>query len=551
MHFDTASRDILNYAMSEESQSSDIEELLKLDEIAQRKRDYFKALLDEQRDKSGHLLAHKAEMGDTLSFISTVTLGWAAQHVGLAKELPIWENKTDEDGRIKIDEETLEELRQREPDWRRQLTMVRYLALKNHHKFPPILVAAWQDWVGNPKSEKWDNKIATANSINVTELDSKGTYMDLDYEETGFFALDGQHRIMAIRGLQELLRDGRLPGKKANGQEVRGRSISTDSLVAELDKHSPDPEHTGKARLQSLLDESIGIEIIPSVFMGDTYESALRRLRSIFVHVNRTAKPLAKGTLAQLDEDDGYAIVARRVMLLHKLLRNKRVKMDKENLTATSFEYTTLVTLTKVAQEYLIEFKSDWESLEKGDLPFRPHDDDLDRAVEIMLEYFDQLSRLPSHQHLIEQIDLSCAVYRKDDENENIFFWPIAQMAYAEATGYLTYEKGISLSDITDKVFNAEKGPDKDKKLRLKIPKSIWFGVLCDVVDKRMRRTKQYQDLCTRLLIYLLGGVMAAEERKALLEEYRLARRTSDGKCIGLEGDPVEPNELTLPPLWD
>lgn len=527
-----------------------------LDELALKQRRVLLDLLDAQREKRNHQFAILADMGKTRSYITSVSLRWVAEHVRFARDLPVWERKKDDAGRIIVDEETMEELRQREPDWSRQLPMARYIAIREYHKFPPILVAAWKDWVNNPSSSSWIHGVASEDSITSVPLDSKSAYVDLDCEATNFYALDGQHRLMAIRGIRDLLNDRRLDKKTPTGTVVANKGITIEEAVVEREKHNPSLPGTAEPELQSLMNESIGIEIIPAVLNGETSKAALRRLRNIFVHVNRTAKPLSKGTLAQLDEDNGFAIVARRTMVKHKLLKTeKRVLIGKGQVKDISFEYTTLETLVEIAKLYLgrAEPYGDWYAKDAGDLPFRPDDGELGEGVSSLMQYFDLLSRLPSHQELIQDHKKSSADFRKtksgeEEPNDNILFRPIAQMALADAVRYIVDERELSLEKVMDKLAKAEKKGD----LRLRSKKSVWFGVLCDVVEMNMRKTSFYRVLCTQLLIYLLGGGATNKDtREELLDDIRKARRTGDDEsCVGYDGTVISAKNLELPAPW-
>ena len=84
--------------------------------------------------------------------------------------------------------------------------MTAYLATRRHPKFPPLLLVAYQHWVYDDGSDKWapDGK-AMHDSLTLTGLEPSGTYWDLDDSDTFFYALDGQHRLMAIQGLNELV----------------------------------------------------------------------------------------------------------------------------------------------------------------------------------------------------------------------------------------------------------------------------------------------------------------------------------------------------------
>ena len=115
----------------------------------------------------------------------------------------------------------------------------------------------------------------------------------------------------------ELLKTGKLDVYNKDKKAI-GDPITLDDLIEEYDL---DP-----LVLQSLSKEKVGIEIIPAVIKGETYEEARRRVRSVFVHVNRMAISLSKGQLVLLNEDDGFSIVSRRLAITHPLLKDRDEK---------------------------------------------------------------------------------------------------------------------------------------------------------------------------------------------------------------------------------
>ena len=53
-----------------------INDVIQMDE---RNRQALSLLLEQQREKDGHLFALSTRMGETSSYITTVTLGWVAK----------------------------------------------------------------------------------------------------------------------------------------------------------------------------------------------------------------------------------------------------------------------------------------------------------------------------------------------------------------------------------------------------------------------------------------------------------------------------------------
>ena len=319
----------------------------------ERRRRALRGLLDWQQDKKNHQIALPTTMGSSKSYLISVSLRWIASNVNFARDLPIFKEHLREGSHeISINDTTIINLQQREPDYRRQLPMAIYLASREHHKFPPLFLVAYQNWAYDRESDKWGpDGCALESSLNVKSLDSRSALVDLDTTNTSYFALDGQHRLMAIKGLQELL-DGRLNAKKKDGSPLSGQSVSRDEVEIQNLAWS----ERGMDPLQNVLDEVIGVEILPAVQINDTYEKAVSRLRNIFVDVNENAKRLEKGEISLLDENDGFRIVARTLMVRHPIFKKGqelRVDTKRDRLAETSEDYTTLTTIVRIAMEYL------------------------------------------------------------------------------------------------------------------------------------------------------------------------------------------------------
>lgn len=359
-------------------------------------------LLERYLSDQDQLFVQKTQMGTTQGYLSSVSLEWLARRVHFALELPLFRRKYDpETNNIIRDSETVEELQQRPLDWSRQSHLAQYLAVLNNHKFPPILVVISQDWVNDPTASEWDFEHRAKVSVdNFTSLDKNDSIGLLNIGENySIFALDGQHRLMGIQGLMELLKTGKLEVYN-KVKKATGNPITLDELIEEYDL---DP-----IALQSLAKEKIGVEIIPAVIKGETYEEARRRVRSVFVHVNRMAMSLSKGQLVLLNEDDGFAIVSRRLAITHPLLKdrdekdwNPRVNWDSATISNKSTVLSTLQALQDMTEGYLKYKFPHWKSKDKKNLiALRPDDKEIEEGLKLLSELFDGLASLPSYRQL-------------------------------------------------------------------------------------------------------------------------------------------------------
>ncbi|MBE9226204.1 DGQHR domain-containing protein [Phormidium sp. LEGE 05292] len=504
-------------------------------------------LLDRYLGRNDQILVQKIEMGGSEAYIGSVTLEWFASRVRFASRLPLLRQKFDSHTEnVEIDAESIEEIQQRPLDWTRQASLAQYLAARKHHKFPPVLVVINQPWVDVPHANEWNSQgraIKSAANFMPLDKDNKVGLLDVSPDVT-IFALDGQHRLMGVQGLMELLQTGKLPRYKKD-KKPSGSVITIDDL---REQYQVDPVY-----LQNLAKEKIGIEFISAVIPGETYEEARRRVRSIFVHVNLMAVPLTKGQLAQLDENDGFSIVARKVAVTHSLLkdtkgRNPRVNWDSATVAAKSTVLTTLQALKEMSERYLQHKFPHWKPLEKkGLIPLRPEDDELEEGIENFKDVFDNLANLLSFQRLeyggTETSDLRRFSFEKPAGEGNLLFRPVGQIALFQALGILVFKKGFSLESVFEKLqkYDADGGFSN-----MESPQSLWYGILFDANKKRVLVSGR--DLAAKLIVYLVGGIEDDMERAEIRRAVAEARTVED-RAIGFNGKFVEPRKVGLPTL--
>ena len=528
-------------------------------------KEALRLLLDWRRDKEGHHVALPASMGTSKSYLVSVSLGWIAANVYFARDLRIFKEFLRKDSMaIDINDVTAEYLQQRAPDYTRQLPMAMYLATREHHKFPPLLLVAYQDWVYDETHDMWGpHGRARESSLNVLGLDTKACVVDLDVANTEYFALDGQHRLMAIKGLKDLLDNGRLSARKKDGTAIAGKDMTRDEIEGYFEERGLDPN-----KLQGAMDEVMGVEIIPAVQNRETFRESVSRLRNVFVDVNENAKRLERGELTLLDENDAFRIVARTVMTKHPLFKDGsgglNVNTKSNQISERSQNYTVLNALVSIAQAYLGERPefNGWKDTvldlkgKRGVGPLRPTDGEIEKGLAQLSMYFDALVTLPSHQSMISyfssdgKVGKSPADFR-GDSGRNILFRPIAQVALARATARLQKDKGVDLNDMMAVLSRHEESGELD----LTSENAPWFGILCDPMGK-VRRQKKYEDICVEMMIYLLGGDFDHEQRrKKLLKDFfeaRLGGEDDSGEPMArdLSGELKMEDEFSLPDPW-
>lgn len=502
-------------------------------------------LLDQLLGKKDQILVQQTKMGNVAAYVGSVTLEWFANRVKFASTLPILQNKYNpETENIEIDADSIDEVQQRPLDWSRQAPLVQYLAARKNHKFPPVLVVINQPWVDNAKADEWDSEgCAKKATTNFIPLDKNGTVglLNVAEENVSIYALDGQHRLMGVQGLLELLKTGKLRRFKKD-KTPNDSYITLDELI---DSSQIDADY-----LQNLPQEKIGIEFICAVNAGETYTEAKQRVRSIFVHVNLMAAPLTKGQLTQLNEDDGFAIVARKIAVTHPLLADKenrkpRINWNSATVAKNSTVLTTLQALQDMSTKYLGQKFLHWQPLEKGLISMRPEYEELQEGIADFTELFDYLASLPSYKILDHEDTpvLRRFSFEKGGGEGNILFRPVAQVALAQALGILVFKKGLSLETIFKKLrkFDRQGGFSE-----MEFPHSVWYGVLYDPNKKRVQVAGK--ELAVKLLVYILGGMKdqmeVAQLRKALADA-----RTMEDHSIGFDGKLVDQQDVGLPSI--
>ncbi len=485
------------------------------------------------------ILVQRTNMGGSEAYIGAVTLQWLADRVKYASEMSLLSEQHQPGAKnIEIDSETIEVIQQRPLDWSRQAGLVQYLAARTTHKFPPVLVTIDRGWVDNIHADEWGRGGKANESAAIfTAIDGNSSVGLLDVgESVRIYALDGQHRLMGVQGLMELLSTGELARYNKDRYPV-GQNITRAQLG------------TSEEYLANLPQETIGIEFISAVVKGETQLAARRRIRSIFVHVNLMAIALSKGQLAQLDENDGFAIVARNIAVNHPLLkdipgRKPRVNWDSATVATKTTVLTTLQALQDMAAKYLQHQFPHWKpQAQKGLVPLRPDSAELELGIAAFSQLFDRISKFTSYGRLQgeDTTQLRRFSFEPGGGEGHILFRPVGQVAFAQGVGMAVFKKKMAETEVFRKLdrYDADGGFS-----HINTPQSLWYGILYDPNKKRILVSGR--DLAAKLIVYLLGGVDNDFDR-AELRRYVAEARTVGEYAMSFEGKLVTPKEVGLP----
>lgn len=230
-----------------------------------------------------------------------------------------------------------------------------------------------------------------------------------------YFALDGQHRLKAIKELLD-------PGSELYKDAPEGFDKEEQSVVL----------------------------VVPGE--AETPAQFKERFRRLFGHLNRYAKPMDLATSIIMDEDDAVAISTRRLFNEHEFFKTIGAQKDSRVIDTTKGSNITNPKsphLTKLEVLYGInrtllstrkrELNGWFDSGEKLDefIRFRPEDSTLDSIYLELSNYWDGLlAALPVLRSEASKMRNHAVIDSDEetDEQDLLLFWPIGQLVLAQVS---------------------------------------------------------------------------------------------------------------------
>lgn len=376
-------------------------------------------------------------------------------------------------------------------DWvQRELTgrvgnIVDYLLNQKERFFNAIIVGVHE---GEPEWYAIDireNPVLGAPQIEATLSDSPGI-IKLTGDEK-MFAIDGQHRVEAIK----------LALKKK---------------------------------------PSLGNEHLAVIFIAHrTTQKGRRRTRRLFSTLNREAKPVSRGEIVALDEDDAFAITVRRLVTEYQGLnpgftanisakglvffgRNYELRGDnRSSITSilALYDLVGIMALPRVGGGKGLRNKLTKKT--------RPSDQELENVYKNHVLFWESLRRhIPEINEVLgsDPKDELAAKYRRVDGG-HVLFRPAGQKAFASATRVLM-DRGKSLDESVVSLSQTV----------LQLNQRPWIGVLWDQVGGRMIvRNKQ---LAGNLFLFMANN-QEYPHTDNLLEKYRKAIGDMEANLDGIK----------------
>lgn len=407
--------------------------------------------------------AIRAKMGSRVYYIGKMTAGQLSGQVGIASELEDWQTRT------------LEDVYQRKLSERRVLqTIAPYLANNADRFFGSIIV-----WARNPEMLIFEGLGEISEHLNLPAsyhqpLSDIGliTFGDDDSSaRSGLVALDGQHRLAALRA------------------NVYGQT------------EGPFTSH--------VTDDEVTV-----LFVCD---SDRIRSRALFTILNRTARRVTRNDVLIMSETDGAAIAARRVaaetLLAPRGLDDQPlVKWEGNTIAKKDTQLTTLNAVADVAAT--IGMIQDIALSDDDDAQVAPNPDDVDSVAETLRDWLNEFFRVLPELEAMRHDTSLILDGRKPEAPFSMLLRPI---------GFITFFRAVAgaLRQGNHHTPDAHSAIGRLARLDWSMSAMVWRLILVDSKGHMSRRDADI-NLAADLALWLTLGSTSNEQFQAdLLERYR------------------------------
>ncbi len=273
-----------------------------------------------------------------------------------------------------------------------------------------------------------------------------------------------------------------------------------------------------KKAVQDGLDQDPVDEISVIFVAHKRTAKGLERTRRLFTTLNKTARPVSKGDIIALDEDDVMAIAVRWLIEESELFKDNRIAFVASNnipvanqvcLTTIGNLYDVLGILFSSAQTDLKKRKADLQRI-------RPSDEVLQTYFKLAKDYFVLLAK-----HMTELAAFFAAADTKSVVTKNrgsqggsAVFRPIGLDIFTRVIARLTTDKTL------------EEAIKLAAKLPRKLTSAPYEGLMWDPSTKTI--SNAHNVTLREILLYMLDASKLNEEK--LTERYRI--ETGNEKAV-------------------
>lgn len=259
-------------------------------------------------------------------------------------------------------------------------------------------------------------------------------------------------------------------------------------------------------------------ETIPAMIIGHTNNfEGKTRTRRIFSTLNRYAKPVGKGDIIALDEDDIVAIDTRDMLEEYPLFTNKKILVSQTKAIPKSDKssFTTLMTLYDCNVEILKTYLFSHDGLVRSNdklkefLRVRPSDDQILSFKQYLISFWDQMQE---HYPILREFaaddsDTAAASFRTQVNGGNALFRPVFLGAFIQAIATVNIKTNQEFSFILNKY----------SRLDFQVSSDMWKGLLWNPESQTMINGNS--GIIRLLLLYLYDHSLVSEKEKEKIQE--------------------------------
>ena len=257
------------------------------------------------------------------------------------------------------------------------------------------------------------------------------------------------------------------------------------------------------------------------IFVGhkDT-KRGLERTRRLFTTLNKTARPVSKGEIIVLDEDDVMAICVRRLIEQTELFAGKRIAFVASNNMPTT-DTTSLTTIANLYDVLTILFTNAHSDLkkQKADLQrVRPDEKVLEKYFKVAESYFVELGKnfKALNEFFVARNTEPVAKKYRGNHGGHVLFRPIGLEITTRLVARLT--KDMSLGKAVKLVAQLPHDLDEEP----------FQWLMWDPNKKTM--LNGHKVTIREVLLYMVGKNAKNYSEETLLERYRRETGDEDAK---------------------
>jgi len=226
-------------------------------------------------------------------------------------------------------------------------------------------------------------------------------------------------------------------------------------------------------------DDLIRQEEVAAIFVGHNASTSSGKIRTrrLFTTVNKKAKRISLASIIALDEDNGFAVVTRKLIDSHWLFEDSRKHISYTSTGSIQAgdpkAITSVVGLYEIVKElYGPIGRKDFES-------DRPSEKDIDSFTDFCIDYLNELLiQVPEYKKVFVAKKSNANDFRSESVN-HLLFRPAGQRVFARATSLLS-ERGESTKAAIAIL----------RKVDLDLFNPIWEHLLWDPINELMVTNK-------------------------------------------------------------